>query len=70
MTFALTGKDPAQQSPPSPTSEAGLLSCRSGRLLHAVGDRIVPEAVEALQGLVHLLEFVGVDAADMSIEAT
>ena len=33
--------------------------------LHAIGDRVVPEAVEALQRAVHLLEFVGADAADL-----
>ena len=35
------------------------------RYLQAVHDRVVPEAVEALQELVHLGEFVGADAADL-----
>ena len=33
--------------------------------LHPVGDGVVPEAVEPLQRAVHLLEFFGVDAADL-----
>src|SRR6185312_3266669 len=53
-------------------TDAAALPCSSLRLparrfhrLHAVGDGVVPEAIEALQRAVHLLEFVRVDAADL-----
>src|SRR5690349_7245180 len=41
------------------------LSRREPRRSHAIGDRVVPEAVEPLQGLVHLAELVLADAADL-----
>src|SRR5690606_3751016 len=33
--------------------------------LHAIGDRIVPEAIEALERAVHLHELVRIDTADL-----
>src|SRR5690606_17131503 len=44
-----------------PESGPALKACD----LHAVGDGIVPETVQALQGAVHLLELLGIDAADL-----
>src|SRR5690606_21107662 len=51
------GKAPARRP------VAGLAGRR--RRLHAVGDGVVPEAVEALERAVHLLELVRADAADL-----
>jgi len=40
-------------------------AARRWQILHAVSDAVVPEAVEALQQLVHLRELALADAADL-----
>ena len=37
----------------------------AGAFLHAIRDRVVPEAIEALQRAVHLAEFILIDAANL-----
>src|SRR6185312_13891125 len=63
-SFAPPWRDVGRMRPALPCSSLRLPARRFHRL-HAVGDGVVPEAIEALQRAVHLLEFIRVDAADL-----